>query len=188
MADTPAMVLTKRGMLAVSRAIEDETAARANGALLIGAFQEAQFWRASARRWSALARVADTAIALGAPKRSYRAGLWHVPVAATAPVAREWAVICDAHDYVACVVGVELPPRGGDDDERRFEALWTVEPRAVREAARTALLIAAETVPEIETVTTNRLTQPVPASQVATRNAIALANRIVMNYDRLLRG
>ena len=59
------VVRSKRTMLAVSRAIEDEAATRAEHSLFLGAFQEPRFWRASADRWAHLIGGSDAAVVLG---------------------------------------------------------------------------------------------------------------------------
>ena len=49
LSDIAPAVLSPRGMLMLSRAIEDEIAGHADQAILIGAFQHERFWRASER-------------------------------------------------------------------------------------------------------------------------------------------
>jgi hypothetical protein len=61
----------------------------------------------------------------------------------TDPMAREWSVICDAPGLSAALTAWELP--GQDqvpDRDRVFESIWTVDPRAVRDAARTSVEVA----------------------------------------------
>ena len=64
-------------------------------------------------------------------------------------LANEWAVIIDAPGYAACLLGWEHPAaEPADDGERRFEAIWTLDPRATRRAAQVAAGLAAREVPE----------------------------------------
>jgi DICT domain-containing protein len=175
------VALTKRGMLAVSRAIEDESGARADGGVFIGAFQTARFWRASLPRWQHLASRADIAVALSIGRHvADRPTLCEVPIDAASPIAREWAVVCDSSRFAACLVGIERP--GQDevvDAARVFEALWTVEPAAVRAAARTAAHVAATTAPAIGERLDARLREPAMATYDTIRSATLLTNRIL---------
>ena len=52
-----------------------------------------------------------------------------------ASLRREWNLVCEAPDYPACVTGWEFPGQTGAEVDRRFEVLWTVDPRVVRDAA-----------------------------------------------------
>ena len=95
-------------MLAISHAIEDEAVSSADGAIFVGAFQNARSFRAAQRRWRDLSRTADIAIALASFPRVRHTGVfWEVPVSANAPISREWAVICESPRFSACLVGVE---------------------------------------------------------------------------------
>jgi DICT domain-containing protein len=95
-----------------------------------------------------LARTARTAVVfadLAAP-RDPRPGLpVEVALPREAPLNREWLVICDAPDLPACMAAVERPGQEGvADSRRRFEAVWTVDPQAVRHASRVAATLADE--------------------------------------------
>ena len=58
---------------------------------------------------------------------------------------REWAVVCDAPDYPAMLTAWELPGQSAVPDKQRlFECIWTVEPGAVRDAARTCAQVAQQ--------------------------------------------
>ena len=68
-----------------------------------------------------------------------------MPIHSGEPVADEWAVICLAPGYSACLIGWEnVAATGRADDERTFDALLSVEPSVVREVAGAAVGIAAE--------------------------------------------
>ena len=104
-------MLTKRAMLAISRAIEDECCAQAERPVLIGAFQEQRFFHHSEPRWRELARTAELAIAFAdfPHDRLDHLGLLELTLADDAPLRREWAVVCDAPNAAACLAGVERP-------------------------------------------------------------------------------
>jgi DICT domain-containing protein len=95
-----------------------------------------------------LARTARATVVFAdlATPRPSRPGLpVEVALPREAPLNREWVVVCDAPDLPACMAAVERPGQEGESDSRRrFEAVWTVDPRAVRHASRVAAALAEE--------------------------------------------
>ncbi len=137
-------VLTKGVLLALTSALEDEYCARAVRPVLYGAFQRARFYRQSERRWRELARTAETVVVFADFDRIRRGRPTEIPVAANASLRREWALVCDAPGYSACVAGWELPATAAlADRDRRFETVWSLDPRIVRHATRVGAAIAA---------------------------------------------
>lgn len=137
-------VLRKVTLLALTRAIEDECCARAERPVLFAAFQRQRFFLQSQRRWEELARTARVMVAFadfgepaeaGGPLPGSAAPI-KIPLTADAPARREWTLVCDSRDYPACVTGWEFPgqPRAADAS-RRFEVIWSVDPKVVRDAA-----------------------------------------------------
>ncbi len=58
------------------------------------------------------------------------------------PLANEWAIVCDAPGFAACLAGRERQTTG----ERVFEMLWSVEPgRGAGRRARSAWTSPART-------------------------------------------
>ncbi len=144
--------IRKPQMLHLSHAVEEESAARAERALMIGAFQRPRFYRESETRWRRLAKVAGLAFVLAAFEEPRRppGGPVEVPIATTEPVADEWAVICLAPGYSACLIGWEnVAAAEAPDAERSFDALLSVEPSVVREVAVAAVAIAVAGEPEV---------------------------------------
>lgn len=139
-------LLSKRTLVALSHAVEDECCARAQEPLLFGCFQRGTFLRESHVRWTELARTARAAVVFAdlATAGTPRPGMpVQVPLPPEAPLHREWVVVCDAPDLPACLAAVELPgEEGGTGTRRRFEAVWTVDPRAVRYASRLGTVLA----------------------------------------------
>ena len=99
----------------------------------------------------------------------------------------EWAVVIDAPGYAACLLAWETPESQRDDHlpdrERRFEALWTLDPRVVRRAALVGAALAARAGAEagerLEAVLRDRpLAFEAPAPALT-----ALTNRIVGYLD-----
>ncbi len=150
--DLEARALPKRMILALSRAIEDECIARAEQPLLFASFQRERFYREEESRWLELARgAALTMVFADFPSLSRSPdGLAEIPVQRSHPIAREWTIVCDAPGYAVCLAAREAL-RGplASSRPRRFEAIWTVEPSAVRDAARTCAAIAADACPEL---------------------------------------
>jgi hypothetical protein len=175
-------VLTKRAMFAISRALEDECAAVGGASLLVGAFQQERFYRASERRWRALAGTVAQSIVIADFSRVRRRRGWPAEVAApsTAAIAREWAVVCDGPVASGVLSGWErLSDRRRPDHRRRFEAFWSADPAVVRDAAVVALGIAAGHGGDAVSVSPADLPPVVDDPVAALRHATALTNRIV---------
>jgi DICT domain-containing protein len=175
-------VLRKASLVAISRAIEHEAMASGCRPVLIGAFQHEGFYRAVEHRYRRIAQVADSACVFAdfaAVRRAPGAPV-ELPLSDRDVLGNEWAVIVDAPGFAACLLAWEQPdPPASDDPERRFEALWTVDPRATRRAARAAARLArrvdAAYADELEAVLKDRplaFEEPAPT-------LTALANRVV---------
>jgi len=133
--------LTKRTLLALSWAIEDECLALANRAVLVGTFQRSHYFAQSAARWTDLARTARTALVLADfAAHDDAASPARVALPPDSPLLREWILVCDGPGLAATLVAWELPGQdhaaGGG---RHFEAVWSLEGRVVRD---TAVLVA----------------------------------------------
>lgn len=131
--------LTKRAMVALSAAIEDEVLARAARPLLCAAFQRERFYRQAERRWRELARTAQASFVFAdfARLRRPRAAAVEVPLAVSSPMRREWLLVCWDRRLAVCLAGWERPERRPlADGARRFEAAWTLDPGVVRQAAQ----------------------------------------------------
>jgi MerR family transcriptional regulator, light-induced transcriptional regulator len=144
--------IRKPQLLHLTRAVEDESAARAERALMIGAFQRPEFYRRSELRWRRLARGAGVAFVLASFEEARKPadGPVEVPIGGSEPIADEWAVICLAPGYSACLIGWEtVGAAGRPDAARAFDTLLSVEPSVVREVAGAAATIAAAGEPEV---------------------------------------
>jgi MerR family transcriptional regulator, light-induced transcriptional regulator len=144
--------IPKSRLARLSRAVEEESAARAERALVIGAFQRPEFYRASEQRWRRLARGAGVAFVLASfeEARAPADGPVEVPISPSEPIADEWAVVCLAPGYSACLIGWEtVGTAGRPDAERAFEMLLSVEPAVVRDVAGAAVSIATAGEPEV---------------------------------------
>jgi DNA-binding transcriptional MerR regulator len=171
--------LPKRHLVQISHAIEDESAYGASDLLLFGAFQHERHYRASEARWRELSRAAELAVVFADfPKpRRPRGGPIELPIADSAPLGREWVVVCDGGERTACLVAWELPGQDGvEDRERLFETIWTGDRATARFAAHTCCALAD---PELVKPIRKRLEQPVPPASDEVRRAEALTGRVI---------
>lgn len=181
--------LKKSTLLALSWAIEDEFVARAQRPLLFGAFQQQRYFTRAEPRWTELARRSRSTIALGdfagAEAPDPRSTIVKVGLGPEEPMAAEWAVVCDAVDLPVALTAWELPGQSEVRDRHRiFEALWTVEPRAVRDAARVCARVAQEHgVAEAGPLLYELADDPRPGALDA-RSVTTLFNRVVAYVDR----
>jgi DICT domain-containing protein len=180
--DLQPYLLAKRTLIGLSHAIEDECAARAERPVLFASFQRERFYRDAEPRWRDLARTSAAAVVFadfdgphipeGAPAE--------LPIDRADPLGREWSLICDAPGYAAFLAAWERPGQDAVPDlERRFETVWSVEPRLVREAARIAAGLVARTQPELLDPIVERLRHTPPPSADELRLVGALTNRMV---------
>jgi MerR family transcriptional regulator, light-induced transcriptional regulator len=181
-------ILSKRVVLTITRAIEDEYCAHAAHGTLIASFQRERFYRQAERRWTELARTASAAVVLadfaelaeppGAPAE--------VPIDRTDPLAREWTLIVDAPGARACLAAWEQPSQIElPDAERRFEVLWSFEPEVVRAAGELATELLWRLAPQVA----QRLPEGNPDAVVhggELEFAAALSQRMVGYLGRLV--
>lgn len=175
--------MRKPVLLALTRAVEEECAARAERPLLFGAFQHRRHYRESAARWRDLSRGAELSVAFAdferyAPPRPDAAA--EVPFGDTHPLSREWALICHAREHAACLSAWELPGQDDAPQGRRFDVLWSVEPEVVREAAALATTLVEPCSPQLAGLAQARLDgDPVAPAAGQLRLAAAVTRRML---------
>ena len=173
--------LAKPVMVALSHAIEDESLSRADRPLMFASFQRERFYRQGQARWRELARGARLALVFADFQRvrSPRGGPVEIRVDRSHPLTREWAIVCDAAHHAVCLAAWEPPSAAtAPDAERVFEAIWSVEPRVVREAARTCVEIATSVRPGlVESARSSLEPEPAPVTGEQLRLAAAITNR-----------
>jgi DICT domain-containing protein len=177
--------LTKRTLLALSWAIEDEATASASRGVLVGTFQRGRYFGQSQRRWEELARTARCSLAMADfEAHDDESAPAKVALPPDSPLLREWIVVHDSPTLAATLVAWELPGQEEvADAERHFEALWSVDGKIVRDAA----VVSAQAAAALGSVTGRRalevleeLPSPAPAS-MDTANAVF--NRMVAYTD-----
>ena len=189
----PALVpqrLTKATLLALSWAIEDEFASRAQHAHLFGAFQRARNFEAADPRWSDLARTMDSTFVfadfdVASTRRPLPGGVpLPVPLPPDHPMSREWAVVCDGDELSVALTAWELPGQHAVPDRHRvFESVWTVERDAVREAARVCADVAADLGVQTAEGVVRQLSRPVGDAATDLAQVTSLFNRVVAYVD-----
>jgi MerR family transcriptional regulator, light-induced transcriptional regulator len=135
----PVHRLTKRTLIGLSHAIEDEFCARARDGHLFGLFQQARHFAPARARWRELALLARSAHVLAdfAPGTPGEDDIHLVALPERSPLRREWAVVCDATEAPIVLSAWEVPGQVGVPEPRRlFEATWTLVPALVRDASR----------------------------------------------------
>jgi DICT domain-containing protein len=183
--DLQPVTVRKEHLLELTRAVEDESCARAEAPVLLGAFQRERFYRHSESRWRELARGAAGCAVMADFERLRRPrhAPVEVPVKRGHPALREWALVCDAPEHGACLLAWEPPPRRPvPDGEREFELVLSVEPSVVRIASEAALDIAAASAPDVVARLRECLQEGAPppaAGQL--RLAAAITARVVGN-------
>jgi len=188
--DAPASrLLRKETLLAISRGIEDETLARAAAPVVVGAFQSARNYAVVAHRYERLARNADACVVFADfdAVRKRRGRPTEIPIAPEDALGNEWAVVVDAPGYAACLLAWETPESQRDeqlpDGERRFEALWTLDPRIVRRAALVGAALAGRADAALGRRLEALLHDRPLAFEAPTPALTALTNRIVGYLD-----
>jgi len=179
--------LSKPTLLAISRAIEDETMARAAGPVVIGAFQNERNYRVVEQRYRELARTADVVVVFADfPALAQVPGEpIEIPLASDDALGNEWAVVVDAPGYSACLLAWEPPEsqRLSDDADRRFEAMWTLDPRTVRRAAVVGGRLAARADPALGERLEELLAERPLAAEQPSAGLTALTNRMIDYLD-----
>jgi DNA-binding transcriptional MerR regulator len=175
--DLPVHVLHRRTMLALSRAIEDESLASGERPHLLAAFQTRIAYRAARERWDDLIDTAATSIVFADFPRARRHGRVHeVPIGEGDPLGREWSVVSDAPGSPAVMAGWERA-------DGRFEAVWTVEAQAVRLATDVGRRLATRRAPDLALPEPPPPLVPTPDPSTTVRRATAVTNRVIAYLD-----
>ena len=178
--------LRKSTLLALSWAIEDQFCARAQSPVLFGAFQRERYWRASRRRWEHLGALAQHAMVFADFAASTPGD---VPVRVALPVGhpllREWVLVCDSAELPVVLAAWEIPGQGVvPEPQRLFDAVWTMDPEAVRQAARRCAHIAADCgLEDAQPVQYALADDPRPAT-ISPAEASELFSRMIAYLDR----
>jgi DICT domain-containing protein len=180
--DVRPALLSKRAVLGLTQAIEDEYCARAADGLLLASFQREHFYRRAQRRWTELARTTQLAVAMAdfPALREPPDAPVEVPIEPRQPLAREWALVIDAPGAQACLAAWEQPTQTElADTRRRFEVLWSFEPAVVRSASEVAIDVLRRHAPDVADRAPSAIGHPAGPPAPEMRFASALAHRMV---------
>lgn len=148
--DTTPQRLPKPALIAISHALEDECAWRAESPILVGGFQHRRFYEVERARWSDFAATAAGAFVVAEElvPDADQPGPAPVPVPIQSDdlARREWFVACRSPVFCAAMVGWERP--GRPSRSRHFEVVWTLEPAAAASAIETVAKVAELRAPE----------------------------------------
>ena len=180
--------LRKRTLLAISRAIEDETLARAAEPFVAGAFQHEHNYRAVEHRYRRLAANGTAVVFADFDRVAKEAGQpAEVPIDAEDAIGNEWAVVVDAPGYAACLLAWEQPRREDEahlpDRDRRFEAAWTMDPEVVRQASKVSCALVRRADPELAATYDELLADRPLAMETPAPSLTALTNRMLAYLD-----
>lgn len=177
----PATV-SKRSLLALSHAIEDEWLARGGGGVLVGSFQRERFFRQAEPRWIELARRADVAVAIADfPRlRTRRSRAVEVPAPRDHAIAREWTLVAVSPGAVGCLAAWEPPAaRSRTDGERAFEMVWSAEAGVAQTAAVIAADVIGPSAPAVAEQLRARASAAGDGAATNLRAATALTSRMI---------
>ncbi|HEY1135258.1 MAG TPA: DICT sensory domain-containing protein [Nocardioides sp.] len=185
----PVHRLSKRTLLGMSWAIEDEFMARARRPHLYGAFQRAPFYAAAEARWTDLARRAATTIVFAdfpdSDPPAEAGTVRRVELPEVSPLRSEWAVVCDAEDLCIALSAWEIPGQADvPDPDREFEAVWSLRPADVATAALVCATAAGESATLASEGALLRAVRPDPRADAEWAAAEALFARMVAYVGR----
>lgn len=181
--DIEARTVSRQILLALSRAIEDESLSRAEQSIVFASFQRESFYRRQQARWQEISQGCELAVVFADfdELRTPSGAPAEIPVEPAHPLTREWAIVCDAGRHAVCLAGRETPSSNArtPSTRRSFETIWSVEPTVVREAARIcAGIIATSRHPALTEPVRNRLEhEPAVPTEDQLRLAAAITNR-----------
>jgi DNA-binding transcriptional MerR regulator len=179
--DLEPSTLPKHLLLALTRAIEDESVSRAERPLLFASFERERYYRRGEARWLELSRSAELALVFADFECTRRSPGYptEVPVERDHPLSREWSIVCEAPGHSVCLVAWEPPSSAcAPAAQRHFESIWSVEPEVVRQAAQICVGIAAATLGEpLESARRRLDSQPARPASEQLRLAAAITNR-----------
>lgn len=169
-------------MIALSHAIEDERLARAERQILFACFQRERFYRVEQPRWRELSESAEASAVFAdfdGPEDPPM-GPAEIPITREQPLTREWSLIGYGERTAICLAGREPAFSGRDADsvDRMFEAVWTVQPEAVRAVAQICTEAAAAALPGFGDRVAERLSsEPAGGEREQLGLATAVINR-----------
>ncbi len=141
--ELPSRRLSRRTLVAVSRAIEDECLARGDRPVVLGAFQAGHRFAESEERWRELARTAAWCAVVadfGTGAADTSAAPVRCDLPEDAPMRREWSVVVLGDELSVVLSAWEVPGSGG----ATYESVLSTGEACAARAARTLLGVLEE--------------------------------------------
>ncbi len=185
---TVPQVLPKWALLRLSNALEDCYLERAERGVVLATFQRADFYLPVSDRWRLIAMRSELAAVLAAFDHASagcdRALQLDLPVGS--PLRLEWNIVIDCPLWAICLSAREISGDGRvADRDRRFEAIWTVQPTVVREAARRLLAVGERSWRGVGRLAPSRVTDPGVRLAVVDPDPVgALCDRLTFHAAR----
>lgn len=143
-------VHSKAALLALSHALEDETAAAPGVRVVVGSFQRLWFYRRARERWRALASQVPLCLAIHCgPQAVGDEAPRELCLPADHPLAREWVLAAVGQNIAFALVARERLSSETSDRARQFEALIALDPDDVRFAFDAAAHAVAPLAPDL---------------------------------------
>ncbi len=181
--------LSKATLIALSWAIEDQFCTPAESPLLFGAFQRPKFYRPAHRRWQHLAATAAHAMVFAEfddqPGEQPAGGPVRIRLTADSALAQEWVIVCDSRDLPVVLAAWEIPGQTMvAERDRMFQAVWTMEPEAVRLSSRICAQVAADSGIEEAAPVLYAVADNPPPAVIGPAEASELFSRVIAYLDR----
>ncbi|HHP7230811.1 MAG TPA: DICT sensory domain-containing protein [Xenococcaceae cyanobacterium] len=149
----------KSSLTALSHAMEDRLLADSDVPLVIASFQRERFYRQEAHRYGRIGNKSDQVYVLAAPETDFTNSSGVYETVAFEPsdsLAQEWHLVVISKQYACCLICGEKPATAPHkkatsamDANRRFEGIWTFDPKVSYKAAEILLERILEYRPEL---------------------------------------
>ena len=129
----------------------------------------------------------ETGLADFERQREPKGGPVEIPISSEDALGNEWAVVVDSPGYCACLLAWEqlgvTEPDEDPDLDRRFEAIWTLDPIATRRASQAAARLVSRCDPKLGAEIDELLIDRPLAFEEPSPALTALTNRVVAYLD-----
>ncbi len=150
----------KSSMTALSHAMEDLVLAGEEEPLVIATFQQERFYRQETQRYKRIAQKSQQVYVLAAPETDFSNCSEAYEMVAFEPtdaLTQEWHLVVIGQTFTSCLscrertnYGETRTFSGTSDNNRRFEGIWTCDPKLSQKAAQILLSRILIYRPELE--------------------------------------
>lgn len=190
--ELPKLRLRKTTLIALSQAIEDEMCSRGQRGFAFGAFQRASFYAGASQRWNDITRRSHVTMVMAdfgdeeLPTHREGEHPLYVPLGSGTPIREEWAVVCDSPAFAGVLAAWEpIGQARVAEGDRIFEAVWTLDPEPVRQAAQVCLDVAEDAHPDTGLSDVRAQLTSSPTSTAPTpQQLVEFCDRVIGQLDR----